>query len=91
MDNGVKGSMDNGVKVKWVKALRSGNYQQTHFELTDGKAYCCLGVLCKVLDKPLQYSGLPLTEQQKTTFIKLNDKDNLNFQQIADYIEKTYG
>jgi hypothetical protein len=37
----------NEVAKDWVKALRSGNYDQTTGKLTDGDgAYCCLGVLC---------------------------------------------
>src|SRR6266851_1373779 len=33
---------------KWVDALRSGKYQQTTGKLSDGQAYCCLGVACEV-------------------------------------------
>ena len=36
---------------KWLKALRSGKYQQTSegvLRMGDSKSYCCLGVLCKV-------------------------------------------
>ena len=37
------------VKEKWLKALRSGEYQQARFSLrtgrSEGYAYCCLGVL----------------------------------------------
>lgn len=41
--------MDKKVKVKWLKALRSGRYKQTRQKLYDGKGYCCLGVLCRVV------------------------------------------
>lgn len=34
---------------KWVKALRSGKYQQIRGRLYDGTGYCCLGVACDVL------------------------------------------
>jgi len=34
----------------WVKALRSGVYQQTTGTLSDSRGYCCLGVLCVVAD-----------------------------------------
>lgn len=48
-----KGDMNPHVKRKWVKALRSGEYEQTVGELVDGvvddstftPSYCCLGVL----------------------------------------------
>ena len=43
--------MDAQVKEKWVAALRSGEYEQgTSALLRDGK-YCCLGVLCDIVDK----------------------------------------
>lgn len=45
---------------KWILALRSGEYAQTRgvlrrdsehaFDTTIGPGYCCLGVLCDVLD-----------------------------------------
>lgn len=33
---------------KWVKALRSGEYEQCTGELENAKGFCCLGVACKV-------------------------------------------
>jgi hypothetical protein len=39
--------MNPEVKARWVAALRSGAYQQTHNRLTDHRGgFCCLGVLC---------------------------------------------
>ena len=32
----------------WVKALRSGEYEQASGALFNGKGHCCLGVLCRV-------------------------------------------
>lgn len=40
--------MDAELKRKWVKALRSGRYEQGAGALHDGKRYCCLGVLGKI-------------------------------------------
>ena len=40
--------MNQEIKTKWVAALRSGEYKQTKSVLTNGKGFCCLGVLCKV-------------------------------------------
>jgi len=34
---------------KWVKALRSGNYQQGKGALCKDNNFCCLGVLCDVI------------------------------------------
>lgn len=37
--------MNKVVKVKWLKALRSGKYKQAKGQLKDGNKFCCLGVL----------------------------------------------
>lgn len=40
------------VKVKWLKALRSGKYEQADGKLYDGdNQFCCLGVLCDIYRK----------------------------------------
>lgn len=37
------------IKERWVKALRSGQYNQGRHALkTPGDTYCCLGVLCEL-------------------------------------------
>jgi hypothetical protein len=37
------------VKRKWVKALRSGDYDQGHHKLrSKNDNFCCLGVLCNL-------------------------------------------
>lgn len=39
--------MNDDVKEKWVKALRSGEYEAGRQALrTNSERYCCLGVLC---------------------------------------------
>lgn len=44
--------MDPAVKMEWVAALRSGDYEQGHGQLrswvSPAGRYCCLGVLCDV-------------------------------------------
>lgn len=43
--------MPPDVKAKWLEALRSGRYKQGQGELrTVDNCFCCLGVLCDVLD-----------------------------------------
>lgn len=42
-------AMDKKIKTAWVKALRSGKYKQANSVLYNGKGYCCLGVLCRVV------------------------------------------
>lgn len=39
---------------RWVKALRSGKYKQTRDVLHDSEGFCCLGVLCDVLNEDVQ-------------------------------------
>jgi hypothetical protein len=45
----------------WIKALRSGEFAQTHGRLQDKHGYCCIGVGCKVLipteNQVLDYSN----------------------------------
>lgn len=38
--------MNPEIKARWVAALRSGDYQQTRYNLRNGNGFCCLGVLC---------------------------------------------
>lgn len=41
--------MDAKLKRKWIKALRSGEYDQTQGALCDGgTSFCCLGVLVNI-------------------------------------------
>ena len=45
------------LKEKWIEALRSGKYKQGSGLLSgfDG-SYCCLGVLCEVMEIPKHHS-----------------------------------
>lgn len=39
------------LKAKWIEALESGRYEQTRGALhVKDEGYCCLGVLCDVID-----------------------------------------
>lgn len=42
--------MNDKVKLarKWIKALRSGKYEQGNGHLLNKGKYCCLGVLCEI-------------------------------------------
>lgn len=40
--------MNRKLKLKWIKALRSGRYKQATSSLRQEGAYCCLGVLANV-------------------------------------------
>jgi len=43
--------MKKNIAEKWVKALRSGNYNQGYEYLCHKGNYCCLGVLCELYVK----------------------------------------
>lgn len=49
--------MDQTIKNKWVKALRSGTYKQAKQRLRSSKGFCCLGVLCDVIDSTKWVEG----------------------------------
>lgn len=43
--------MKTEIKTKWVEALRSGDYTQgKHVLRTKDNNFCCLGVLCDIVD-----------------------------------------
>lgn len=106
--------MNKAFKKKWVKALRSGEYEQTQNRLCDGNGgMCCLGVLCDIsrlgeweeidCDGPVYKFGKISKEYELSTkmlqkfglhkrtmakLIKMNDQDEMSFDEIADYIEE---
>ena len=45
--------MKTKYKRKWIKALRSGKYEQTPDYLRYQSRYCCLGVLCDLVKEEL--------------------------------------
>lgn len=53
--------MDKKTKQKWLKALRSGEYKQGRHTLREDfiaeKEYCCLGVLCDLVEPNLWRKG----------------------------------
>lgn len=42
--------MNPDIKAKWLEALRSGKYQQGKSRLRADDRFCCIGVLCDVLN-----------------------------------------
>lgn len=88
--------MDAAIKMGWVQALRSGEYQQTRCRLVDTIGHCCLGVLADqfgmigACEEGIFFVGgecqcLGLGAQQELSSMNDNGK---SFEQIADYIEK---
>lgn len=94
--------MDKKLKAKWVKALRSGKYEQGGLVLRHENAYCCLGVLRHINDPKDNESsdiepGAMLSDKQLKRFgfgprtaeklADMND-EGISFNEIADYIER---
>lgn len=52
--------MDQTIKADWVKALRSGEYEQGSGSLNKAGKFCCLGVLCDLAVK----AGVPVQVRQ---------------------------
>lgn len=44
--------MNKEYKQPWIDALRSGNFKQGRNKLESQGKYCCLGVLCEVMQIP---------------------------------------
>ena len=49
--------MKEDIKNLWVAALRSEDYKQGKGRLRNGDEYCCLGVLCELLNISKQNLG----------------------------------
>ena len=86
--------MNAELKAKWVEALRSGEYRQCREQLHGFEnQYCCLGVLCKVVnhstDPDRAYRWLDIVTGGYGPFVNMNDHEGKSFTEIADYIEKS--
>lgn len=99
-------TMNEEVKNKWITELRSGKYSQAIKTLKDGDCYCPLGILCLIYFKehggdfkeipPTSYIPQHISKWAKLNILKqddimkMNDEQNLSFEQIADFIQKNY-
>lgn len=63
--------MDAKLKADWVKALRSGEFEQCRHELTNGMGgFCCIGVGYRVLGFGPQEMGNEIsTEDDGPTYV----------------------
>lgn len=94
------------IKKQWVEALRSGKYSQTSGRLRRQDGFCCLGVLCDLMDttkwieNPLNNWTYGEFESKNYDMLRgdlpitqklINMNDTgKTFDQIADYIEENY-
>jgi len=68
---------------KWIAALRSGKYKQTHEALcvenaSGQKAYCCLGVLCEVSELGRFVRGMFKYDLSRLAY-KVDSSESLNY------------
>lgn len=94
-------TVDRALRDKWIKALRSGEYEQTSGSLEAGGKFCCLGVLCKlenvnpsietkageITHDPYFVLENDLLKRDYGVFVEMNDAEGMSFSEIADYIE----
>lgn len=82
--------MEPKLKAKWVEALRSGNYTQGKFMLHNQaeNTFCCLGVLCEVLEVPKRpqdkTGNLPMEYQFGDAWLIHGVPDDVLKFQVAD-------
>ena len=57
--------MDSSLKQKWVRALRSGKYEQATGALRNEDGFCCLGVLCDVYDPDKWVEPIPPLDEDE--------------------------
>lgn len=96
-----KQKLSKKFKRDWIKALRSGEYEQGTTELYRNGKYCCLGVAAKILNIPLSGGDDPYTQLPEAIrwengkrsdacgkLINMNDSQEKTFPEIADWIEE---
>lgn len=78
-------------KTNWITALRSGDYKQCVGVgySAETNSYCCLGVLAKIVgeDAALEWSIILSDRGDTNILYDKNDREQLSFVEIADYIE----
>ena len=77
--------MNKQIKEDWIKALRSGDYEQTRGNLHDMEnKFCCLGVLCDLAVK----SGVDIDIDRNNHGYITYDKNSGN---LPRYVRKWSG
>jgi len=83
--------MKKDIAMKWIKALRSGDYIQGQAELRNlNNKYCCLGVLCEITKLDHGYNDYTELPDEKGRMNHFLSKELLEFTGIktkcGDYI-----
>jgi len=63
------GKLNPELKSKWLTALRSGEYEQARGDLSRGKGFCCLGVLCQVAGLELEKQSYGVTHDASNAVV----------------------
>lgn len=75
----------NDYQIKWLEALRSGKYNQTvNGCLRDEDGFCCLGVVCDVIDSSKWVTHTPNWWVWGTSRLDLSS-DILDLLSLKDY------
>lgn len=69
--------MNKEIKEKWLKALRSGDYEQGEECLRKEEKYCCLGVLCDIIKKDLSLDWIKKEDQEIFQFGDYENDDEV--------------
>lgn len=68
--------MKQEIKVKWLQALRSGEYRQGRYDLrTSDNGFCCLGVLCDLYNREVGGEWAYEFGQRRYYFVAKNDEE----------------
>lgn len=76
------------IRNRWMEALRSGKYKQTRYKMQDSEGYCCLGVLCDVVDpdgwKASPFAGLAFLHNGNEVYppAEVQAKAKLNYGEL---------
>jgi hypothetical protein len=75
---------------KWVKALRSGEFEQGQKHLRIGDNYCCLGVACELYRREVDGEWHP--EQEWLAFITEGDSSSQVLPEpVREWLGLTHG
>lgn len=66
--------MNQAIKERWLKALRSGEYEQAEGKLEDSQTggFCCLGVLCTIAVKDEVVERIPDSSNKGILYAGIN-------------------
>lgn len=76
--------MNTEIKIKWIEALRSGEYKQGIGMLKNNRgSYCCLGVLCDLYQKETGIgewaeNDFQVSKEEWHDFIIQNKRESFN-------------